>query len=248
MKTNEVACFIFIISLLLCLICCSKEQSVVEESISSDENVSSEEPISSEEISSGYIEQINGQVSSEEETVEQNYNKETISSNEDTTQQIPEVEVPVGVPVDSSFNYIPMSENLKSHVKYVSEFYEIEERIVYNIIYVESRFRKDARNSTCYGLMQVNKNYSNRYLSWGDEIDSLIPTVDIMNPYTNIVIGIRILKSWKNESIRLGYEQTKSYLEMYNKGYKINGSTSYADKVLNMDLSKIDFSLYTIVE
>lgn len=239
MKTNAVACFILL--LLLCFTSCSKEQVAVEESISSDENVSSEEPISSEETSSICVEFI---IESKIELPEEPVSEETISSKPAAVESIVEIKAPVV----SSYDYVPMSENLKSHIKHVSEFYGIEERIVYNIIYLESRFNKDARNKLCYGLMQVNKKYAGKYITWGDEIDKCVPTTDIMNPYTNIVIGIRILKSWKNESIRLGYEQTKSYIEMYNKGYGIGGSTRYADRVSSMDLSTIDFSGYVVVE
>ena len=148
----------------------------------------------------------------------------------------------------SSFKNIPMSDKLKSHIKYVSNFYNIEESLIYKIIYIESRFDKNARNSNCYGLMQVMKKYSRSFMKWGDEIDGLIPSTDIMNPYTNTVLGIRILKRWKDESRKLGYEQEKAFIEMYGKGYNIGTSRNYANRVLSINLDSIDFSSYSIVE
>lgn len=151
---------------------------------------------------------------------------------------------------DTAFYYIPLSKELKKHVKEVSAYYNFDEKLIYQIIWVESRYQVNADNGTSVGLMQINKTYASHYLTWSDDCPYQISKdSDIMNPYVNIVLGCRVLSDWRRMT-KVGNEQINDLLCYYNMGWSYDkyGSNGYDKKVLETDLESIDFSKYKIIK
>lgn len=153
----------------------------------------------------------------------------------------------------SKFDFIPMSQSLRSHVEEVSTFYGFDEELIYQIIYIESRFDPRARNGACVGLMQVNTKYSKAYLTLNDGLPfetQINENSDIYDPYVNIVVGIRILDDWRQMGSERGFYELNDWLCFYNMGwnYRKKGSNRYDKLVLETDLYSIDFSRYKTVE
>ena len=151
------------------------------------------------------------------------------------------------------FDFIPMSQSLKDHVEEVSAFYGFDEELIYQIIYIESRFDPEARNGACVGLMQVNTKYSKAYLTLNDGLPfetQINENSDVYDPYVNIVVGIRVLDDWRKMGSERGFYELNDWLCFYNMGwnYKKKGSNGYDKLVLETDLYSIDFSRYKIVE
>lgn len=149
------------------------------------------------------------------------------------------------------FDYIPMSQSLRDHVKLVSSFYGFDEELIYQIIYIESRFNPSSDNGTCVGLMQVHTGYSKEYLKINDGLPFEVnENSDVYDPYVNIVVGIRVLNDWRRMGSGRGFKELNDWLCYYNMGWKYEdcGSNGYDQVVLGTDLSSIDFSRYKIVE
>lgn len=175
---------------------------------------------------------------------------ETISEETESepTEEISQDSPPIAV---DEFDYIPMSQSLKDHVKLVSSFYGFDEELIYQIIYIESRFNPTARNGICVGLMQVNTKYSPEYLKINDGLPFEVnENSDVYDPYVNIVVGIRVLDDWRRMGSGRGFKELNDWLCYYNMGwrYEDHGSNGYDQLVLRTDLSSIDFSRYKIVE
>lgn len=184
---------------------------------------------------------------------------ESVTSSEVSREEVSEkddkIETPESTNINSGlvekvdeFSFIPMSKDLRNFVKKTAEFYGFEEKLIYQIIYNESRYRPDADNGLCVGLMQVNKNYVKHYLTLEDGYDFKTDlTSDIKDPRVNIVLGCRILKDWSRMT---NNSDVYDLLGYYNMGwnYSKRGSNGYNEKVLKTDLSTIDFSNYEIIE
>lgn len=187
--------------------------------------------------------------SSSEDIIEEFLEIETLS--EETTTNPPKVSEEE-TEESFEFDYIPLSDDLKRHVREMCEFYNFEEELIYQIIYVESKFNPDASSGLCNGLMQVSPVYSDHYADIDDgcpyEISS--DNYDIYDPYDNIVLGLRCLSDWRSMGTNKGYSDISDWLSFYNMGwgYMSYGPNGYAEKVLSTDLSSIDFSTYKIVE
>lgn len=151
--------------------------------------------------------------------------------------------------ISSEFNNIPMTEQLKLHIKKMCDFYEFEEELVYQIIYCESRYNPCADNGLCKGLMQLNKNYVSSYAEMNDGAYEIKENYDIFDPYTNIVLGLRCLSDWRRMGTSQGYSDISDWLSFYNMGwsYKSKGPNGYANSVLSTDIRTINFSNYEII-
>lgn len=149
----------------------------------------------------------------------------------------------------TEFTNIPMTKELKLHIKEMCKFYNFEEELVYQIIYRESRYDPYADNGLCQGLMQLNKNYVNDYATMDDGAYEISEDYDVFDPYTNVVLGLRCLSDWRRMGTSQGYTDLYDWLSFYNMGwsYKNKGSNGYAEMVLNTDLETIDFSNYKII-
>ena len=122
---------------------------------------------------------------------------------------------------------IDLPKDLQFHTYLTAKRYGVDYKDVLAIMYVESRFDKDAINTSNnngtidYGLMQVNTVHLE---------DREITSEEIMCPYKNIEVGISILA---DKQSRVG-DGVSLYLA-YNRG--VNGSrgvtsNAYSNKVL----------------
>lgn len=122
---------------------------------------------------------------------------------------------------------IDLPQDLQYHAYLTAKRYDVNYKDVLAIMYVESRFDEDAintsnRNETVdYGLMQVNTVHIE---------DSNISVEEILCPYKNIEVGIKILA---DKQSRVG-DGVSLYLA-YNRG--VSGSrgiesNAYSNKVL----------------
>lgn len=155
---------------------------------------------------------------------------------------------PSSDPVYTFTNYnVPLADEVKQMIKDVSDYYNFDELLIYQIIYVEtgSTFDIYANNNNTYlGLMQVGP-YGKAYISTGDPFDKYltVDTYDLFNPVHNVIVGIRMLDAWRTECNKRGYYDTYAYLDTYNRGYDFFSSPNYnpySDKVLAVQLDIIE--------
>lgn len=149
----------------------------------------------------------------------------------------------------NKYSNIPMTDDLKLHIRNVCKLYDFDEDIIYKIIYHESRYHQYSDNGICKGLMQVHSRYSDYYAKQSDGVYNISSNYDIYDPYTNILLGIRCLSEWRETAISYGYTDIKDWLSFYNMGwsYMTYGSNGYAEKILNTDLESLTFSSYKII-
>lgn len=145
---------------------------------------------------------------------------------------------------------LPVTQDFKSHVHNVAEYYGFDEKLIYQIIYRESSFNPDSDNGLCQGLMQINKNYLSHYASMHDNYSYLFSAEwSVFDPYVNVVLGCRVLADWRKMATSSGYNTITDWLSFYNQGwaYKSTSNTNYARRVMNTLLESIDFSNTHIV-
>lgn len=75
-----------------------------------------------------------------------------------------------------------LSESLEAHINETAELYGLAPDLIRAVIYVESRGQIDADNGLCYGLMQLNKTYTETF-TIGAAVDN------ITDPENNILAG-----------------------------------------------------------
>ena len=102
----------------------------------------------------------------------------------------------------------------------------VDPYLVESIVYHESRFKPNATNGDCKGLMQISS-------KWHKERMTKLGVFDLYDPYTNILVGVDILNDL------LKYNDTELALMCYNMSHKkakdlySNGVvTQYASDVL----------------
>lgn len=140
---------------------------------------------------------------------------------------------------------LPVTQEFKDFVVWVSAYYGFEEELIYQIMFRESSFNPKSDNGLCQGLMQVNKNYVDEYAAVGDEFCHLFSGEwDVYDPYINVVLGCRVLFDWRQMTEPMGYTELTDWLAFYNRGwkYKEDNVTTYAEWVQSCDLASIDFS------
>lgn len=151
--------------------------------------------------------------------------------------------------LEDEFSYIPMTSELKQHIKDLCEFYDFDEKLIYQIIYHESRYDPNADNGLCQGLMQVNSHYVDHYAKVDDGFYDIPENYNVFDPYINTILGVRILDDWRRQGSQLGYTDVSDWLGFYNMGYSYQtyGSNGYPETILSTDLESIDFSNYEII-
>lgn len=100
---------------------------------------------------------------------------------------------------------IPLSHELQDIADKACEDYKIPQDVLYAVMKVESGYKVDAQNGSCYGLMQIHT-INMEYLS------SNIGTTDLTDPEQNIEAGAFILGGYLEK-----YSLTDS-LMAYNLG------------------------------
>lgn len=100
----------------------------------------------------------------------------------------------------------------------------LDPHLVVAVIYVESRFRKNAKSRTNdYGLMQLHVSATTRPRYFGRERK-------LLDPRHNIRLGIRALRAWKRFHGRK-CRSPHHWLGHYQQGRRVH-SAHYAEAVL----------------
>lgn len=143
------------------------------------------------------------------------------------------------------YDYIPMTDDLKLHIKRLCDYYNFEPRAIYQLIYSESRYVTTADNGICRGLMQLMYiEGPSDYFSQMKDVYDVPRDYDLFDPYINTTLGIRVLNEWRRVSDESS--TMSDWINSYGWGYDSEGCT-YGDYVLSIDLESIDFSSYEIV-
>lgn len=100
---------------------------------------------------------------------------------------------------------IPLSHELQDIADNSCKMYQVPQNVLYAVMKVESGYKVDAQNGSCYGLMQIHT-INMEYLS------SNIGTTDLTDPEQNIQAGAFILGGYLEK-----YSLTDS-LMAYNLG------------------------------
>lgn len=118
-------------------------------------------------------------------------------------------------------------EVIDGYITEVADEYGICPELVMAIVEAESNYNPDARNGSCKGLMQVSEKWHK------DRMDKLGVT-DLMDPYSNILVGADYLSELAEE-----YEDVGLALMVYNGGhayamriYEKGELSNYANKIL----------------
>lgn len=106
---------------------------------------------------------------------------------------------------------------------FAGQKHNVEVNMILAIMLKESRFTADARNASCYGIMQVSKNTG---AGFGYSVK------DLMDPYKNADVATRLLKGQIKK-----FGSTVMGLTAYNAGggnvSKGNYNTNYANSVIS---------------
>lgn len=147
------------------------------------------------------------------------------------------------------FNYIPMTEKLKLHIKDLCDYYDFDPRTIYQLIYSESRYQPTADSGICQGLMQISRDEDDlRFFAEIEDIYEVTYPCNLCDPYVNTTLGIRVLSRWRDVA---GEGSTMSdWINYYGWGYDYDGNSSsilYGNYVQSINLESVDFSEYEIV-
>lgn len=143
------------------------------------------------------------------------------------------------------YDYIPMTDDLKLHIKRLCDYYNFEPRAIYQLIYSESRYTTTADNGICRGLMQLMYiEGPSDYFSQMEDVYNVPRDYDLFDPYINTTLGIRVLSEWRRVSDESS--TMSDWINSYGWGYDSEGVT-YGDYVLSIDLESIDFSSYEVI-
>lgn len=146
---------------------------------------------------------------------------------------------------NDEFEYVPMSPEIRSFVREMCKFYDFDEEMIYQMIYVESRFHVDAgQDHACKGLMQVSEKYANEYAKQNNDLYEIPEDYDIYDPKTNITLGMRFLDYFRNYCEKRGLDGKVDALNLYNRGwsYLKDHNHFYSDLVLGLSLATTDLS------
>lgn len=122
---------------------------------------------------------------------------------------------------------VTREDRINGYVKEVCRGYRVSPELIQSIIYYESRYKEDARNNDCVGLMQINGRYQ---ISRAKKLG----VTDLTNPYENIQVGVDyfsdLLITYKDPALALMIYNsgTCRALSLYGKGEV----STYARKVL----------------
>lgn len=144
-------------------------------------------------------------------------------------------------------NYdVPLSDDLKEFVHNACEYYGFDEKTLYQMMHVESRFDPEAVNNagTHLGILQIG-GYGKSYIVMNDDYDQYISTetYDRFNPYHSVIIALRMLDYWDIVCSDRGYDEQYAMLECYNRGFnffKNPSNTVYSDSVYAVEISVVE--------
>jgi hypothetical protein len=149
--------------------------------------------------------------------------------------------------------FIGISVEDQIFIKEVCEYYEFDEKLIYQIMSVESGFDANAVSKTNdHGIMQINKVHSRPFIKdnsdgFGDDFEK---NFDYYNIRHNVVVGIRMLNYTREMCQRYGLTRTQDYIQAYNQGvwgYLKNRNTGYSTRVLNTEIDSY-VSVYELCE
>lgn len=143
--------------------------------------------------------------------------------------------------VEYVYYTIPLSHSEQDFVREVSSYYEIPHEIVFQLMYVESRYGKHVISTTHdYGIMQVNRSVVSTMWRRSDLYDQYLQEMDLLNFKQNVVLGVRELAYWRDYCVSKGYRAVEDYLESYNRGFygylKNTSKKRYSKIVLDVEL------------
>lgn len=119
------------------------------------------------------------------------------------------------VTVESTIPYTD-NEKIKDAIDIASESYEVNKNLIAAIVYVESKFKKTAKNGSSVGLMQVHMKFHRKKFKGEDPY----------GVFSNVFVGTSILK----DCLVKHKEVVKKALKCYNGG----GDPEYTEKVLKV--------------
>lgn len=123
-------------------------------------------------------------------------------------QETPEeVEIVEEVKVEDQVIEEPISqeEQIKIFIKEVCSMYDnVEPELVMSVVYHESRFKPEAVNGNCVGLMQVST-------YWHSDRATRLGVTDFYDPYSNILLGVDYISE-----LTESYGDTALVLMLYN--------------------------------
>lgn len=135
---------------------------------------------------------------------------------------------------------VPLTIDEQNIVYEICLYYNIDVKLVYQIIRQESNWNEKAVSKTNdHGLMQLNGRYYNSYKDRNDGFNYLLKDFNIYNKIHNILLGVRQLAEWKKVCNSKGYYEVNSMLECYNRGYGYFDNTSntrYSNSVLSREV------------
>ena len=126
-----------------------------------------------------------------------------------------------------------MTPGLDTHIKDVSEKYNVDKEVVLGVIHQESRCHTKAIGAAGeIGLMQISP-------VWHTKRAQDLGAENLLDPYSNILVGVDILSELNVSN------NPKLALSIYNGGYKYpKVSETYAENVI----SKSEFFKLKLVE
>lgn len=121
------------------------------------------------------------------------------------------------------------NEPINSYIRNICNQYNVEPELVMSIVFHESRYRPEAKNGNCIGLMQVSTR-------WHSDRAARLGVKNFYDPYSNILLGVdylsELLDKYKDPALVLMLYNMKheTAMKMYSDG-KIS---NYARSVLAM--------------
>jgi len=135
---------------------------------------------------------------------------------------------PIEIPTEEPPKQLTQRELIDEYVSEISNLYNFDKYIIHSVIWHESRYEPNAKNTTHLGLMQVSTR-------WHMGRAERLGVTNFYDPYGNILLGVDYLSEISNR-----YDDIRLVLMTYNMGDKRakelfnNGDISnYALSVLN---------------
>ena len=149
-----------------------------------------------------------------------------------------------------TYHYVNLTMPQQRFIQDLCFQYDFSYELILGIIYVESRFKRDAvsYNNTSLGIMQVNKNYSD---SFANMIG--LEEYDLFDFEDNVILGFANLiysrDYWINQGYTSNEDLTMLILASYNRGiggtikYIKNNGTSETNYAYNVLSYKFDLEM-----
>lgn len=119
---------------------------------------------------------------------------------------------------------IPLSEDWQDYIMSLCEEYNVDEKIIFATMYVESGYNFNANNPLCTGIMEINKGYAQYFCD-------TLNISNITSPENNIRCGVYLISLYYQK-----YGNYEKALTCYNcgeQGASKMCSSSYAKKIIS---------------